>query len=310
MKKTVGIFCILSIIIVSATLFLAPLPAYADNVGCSVWVETTGPTGSPAIWDIWIEPTTWGSASGLTYVITLSEQVLGEIYNTSGTVPTDNWYGAKFMVSSLSAGNYQAKLEIKDGDTPVAQSTYDFSLWEHSQGINIESQGKSITWYATNSSGKWANFGLSRYSPDYANIDDLWVYITSDNWAYARNYSLTPGGYTAFLWINGYDGRQDFTVSAGGGTTAVAEKPWVRDHPMTCYQVWVNKDNNFEMVFWWPYRDNNWVKIYDTNGKMVYEVDMPCDNPHIVVDLPDGMYTVKTFNDQPGPLQEFVIGKP
>lgn len=84
----------------------------------------------------------------------------------------------------------------------------------------------------------------------------------------------------------------------------------VRTHPMTCYQVWINEDNNFEFVFWWEYADNNWVKIYDMSGKMVYEIDMPYDNPNIIVDLPDGMYTVKTFNDQPEPLQTFVIGKP
>ena len=44
---------------------------------------------------------------------------------------------------------------------------------------------------------------------------------------------------------------------------------------------------------------------------MVYEIDMPLDNPNIIVDLPDGMYTVKTFHDQTRqPIQEFVIGKP
>ena len=78
---------------------------------------------------------------------------------------------------------------------------------------------------------------------------------------------------------------------------------------MVCYQVWINEDNKFELVFWWEYRDNNWVKIYDMSGNLVYEVDMPYGNPHIIVDLPDGMYTVKTFNDQPEPLQTFVIGK-
>lgn len=31
---------------------------------------------------------------------------------------------------------------------------------------------------------------------------------------------------------------------------------------------------------------------------------------NLIVDLPDGMYTVKTFHDQPEPIQIFVIGKP
>jgi hypothetical protein len=80
--------------------------------------------------------------------------------------------------------------------------------------------------------------------------------------------------------------------------------------PMTCYQVWVNTDNKFEFVFWYPYRDNNWVKIYDMSGKEVYSIDMPLDNPHIIIDLLNGMYTVKTFNDDPAiPLQTFIIAK-
>jgi len=52
------------------------------------------------------------------------------------------------------------------------------------------------------------------------------------------------------------------------------------------------------------------VRIYDASSKMVYEIDMPYDNPNLIVDLPDGMYTVKTFHDQPVHLQEFIIGKP
>ena len=85
---------------------------------------------------------------------------------------------------------------------------------------------------------------------------------------------------------------------------------WVRDHPMTCYQVWVNKDNNFEFVFWWEYKSSNWVKIYDMNGNEVFSIDMPYGDAHFVANLPDGMYTVKTFNDQPEPIQTFIIGKP
>ena len=81
--------------------------------------------------------------------------------------------------------------------------------------------------------------------------------------------------------------------------------------PMTCYQVWINEDNNFQFVFWYPYRDNNWVKIYDMSGKEVFSIDMPIDNPNLIVDLPDGFYTVKTFNlDPTTPIQTFIIGKP
>jgi hypothetical protein len=47
------------------------------------------------------------------------------------------------------------------------------------------------------------------------------------------------------------------------------------------------------------------------SGKEVYIIDMPYDNPNIIVDLPDGMYTVKTFTvGRTEPIQTFVIGKP
>ena len=84
---------------------------------------------------------------------------------------------------------------------------------------------------------------------------------------------------------------------------------WVRTGPMECANVWVNQNGNFQFVFWYPYRDNNWVRIYDASGKEVYSIDMPLDNPQFEVSLPDGIYTVKTFNDQPEPLQTFIIGK-
>jgi hypothetical protein len=38
---------------------------------------------------------------------------------------------------------------------------------------------------------------------------------------------------------------------------------------------------------------------------------MPLDNLQFEVALPDGMYTVKTFNVGPvSPIQTFIIGKP
>jgi hypothetical protein len=88
------------------------------------------------------------------------------------------------------------------------------------------------------------------------------------------------------------------------------EDVWVRTQEMTCKQVWVNEDNMFQFSFIYPYADNNWVRIYDMAGNMVYEIDMPYDNPNIIVDLPNGTYTVKTFTaGSTEPIQTFVIGK-
>jgi len=84
---------------------------------------------------------------------------------------------------------------------------------------------------------------------------------------------------------------------------------WVRTMPMTCWQVWINDDNNFQFIFWYPYKDNNWVRIYDMEGNMVFEVDLLLNDPNLIVDLPDGFYMVKTFHHDEL-LQEFLIGKP
>jgi len=86
---------------------------------------------------------------------------------------------------------------------------------------------------------------------------------------------------------------------------------WVRDHEMTCYQVWINEDDNFEFVFWWEYANNNWVKIYDMAGNEVFSIDIPYGAANFITGLPDGIYTVKTFhNGFETPIQEFLIGKP
>jgi len=79
---------------------------------------------------------------------------------------------------------------------------------------------------------------------------------------------------------------------------------------MTCWQIYVNEAGNFEFIFWWEYVNNNWVRIYDMDGNLVYEVDFLYGEPHFEVDLPDGMYTVKTYHDGfETPIQEFIIGK-
>jgi len=83
----------------------------------------------------------------------------------------------------------------------------------------------------------------------------------------------------------------------------------VRTHDMTCWQVYVNEEGNFEFIFWWEYGSSNWVSIYDSQGNLVYRESFPNDEPIVEVDLPDGFYTVKTFHEEGNILQEFVIGK-
>ena len=90
------------------------------------------------------------------------------------------------------------------------------------------------------------------------------------------------------------------------------EPMWVRgDRDMVCYKIEVNDNGCFEFVFWWEYKDNNWVKIYDKDGNEVFSIDIPYGKAHFEACLSDGTYTVKTFhNDMENPIQEFTIGKP
>ncbi|MCJ7473350.1 MAG: DUF6273 domain-containing protein [Actinobacteria bacterium] len=120
---------------------------------------------------------------------------------------------------------------------------------------------------------------------------------------------------TTGLWFSGSGTLSDpYIITSPPVTQSIteSEKPvWVRPMPMTCWQVFINEDNMFEFIFWYPYKDNNWMQIFDMEGNMVYEVDVPLKDPHIIVDLPDGMYNVKTFRFDPeDPIQEFIIGKP
>jgi len=106
-------------------------------------------------------------------------------------------------------------------------------------------------------------------------------------------------------------GADVLPVTYGGGSEAEEPQPWVRDHRMQCWQVWINQDNAFEFVFVWEYFNNNLVKIYDMAGNEVFSIDMPKGGAQFTTDLPDGMYTVKTFhNGFEKPIQEFIIGKP
>ena len=104
--------------------------------------------------------------------------------------------------------------------------------------------------------------------------------------------------------------QEEWAVGIESAQLVTSEYNIIRTREMTCFLAEITEDNMFRLVFIYPYGDNNWVRIYDMGGNMVYEVDMPYDNPIIIVDLPDGTYTVKTFHDQPEPLQTFVIGKP
>ena len=79
----------------------------------------------------------------------------------------------------------------------------------------------------------------------------------------------------------------------------------------TCLRQINCLDNNqVELIFLYPYQDNNWLTIYDSQGNEVYRKDVPHSNPRAVVTLPDGTYTVKTFKSEGHIIQEFTIALP
>jgi len=216
---------------------------------------------------------------------------------------SDYWFsfdsiiaGGEAIVGPDAGFAFIQQIEI---ETPNKNLTYNVDVFPVTYGsggyfevaFRLKDGGADLGWdsltYNTLPTGDWTHISFKLSDawsplPDFFDEMEIWLRAFSDCQVYCDNFSLK----------------------------APKEEVWVRDSEMKCKQVWVNEDNNFQFSFIYPYADNNWVRIYDMQGNMVYEIDMPLDNPNIIVDLPDGMYTVKTFHDQIAPIQEFVIGKP
>jgi uncharacterized repeat protein (TIGR02543 family) len=213
--------------------------------------------------------------------------------NTTITLPTPpTWSDHSFI--GWNTANYGSGT-VFDGTTKVTANITVYAQWTYT--VTFDPNGGSHT--TAPISGILYNQTITLPTPP-----------TQPGYTFSEWNTAEDGSGCAFDETTAVTGN--ITVYAQWGKKAVhrTEPVWVRTMPMTCLRVWINEDNKFQFSFIWPYRDNNWVRIYDMAGNMVYEIDMPYDNPNIIVDLPDGMYTVKTFNDQPTPIQEFVIGKP
>jgi hypothetical protein len=261
------------------------------------------------------------------------EEALTYVHSESFTIIEQPQSSRTLDVSpGISGGNTTVSLHGLNAQGSILLWIFKFDgTWDELLEIGNDSDGSKIFQYLVY--GTIPDFGSDGSNVDISQLEGFFT-IDSNDWYKDVNVILQQGHYFAIVFpIVENTGPDDFLVkefSINNGTSVpvstselVSKKAkavsapvvpvvpvWIRTMVMTCYQVWVNSDNAFEMVFWYPYRDNNWVKIYDMSGKEVYSVDMPLDNPHIIVDLPNGMYTVKTFNDDPTtPLQTFVIGK-
>jgi hypothetical protein len=239
---------------------------------------------------------------------------------------------AKPSIISFNGNYYEMVYSTANwtGAKAIAESMTHNGLKGHLVTITSEDESKFISANFSFNDTIW----IGAFQKDNSfSTDSGWSWVTGEKWKY-ENWAGTPepndGGPDYFednyenyvelfqdgAWNDaaGFYSKQ-FIVEYDKKPTIKKEasqpQSWVRDHEMQCWQVWINGANQFEFLFFWPYYSNNWIKIYDTQGNEVFSIDMPKGDPHFTADLPDGMYTVKTFHDGfEKPLQEFVIGKP
>ncbi|OQA22438.1 MAG: hypothetical protein BWY60_00233 [Actinobacteria bacterium ADurb.Bin346] len=209
----------------------------------------------------------------------------------------------------------------------------EFSTKDHSDLMFSFSQRSSDTGprdfnlqYKIGAGGTWSTFrSYSLPGTDFLNVFNLalpsdtynqesvylrWL-MASETAADGRNVGPLGTNRITNIIVSVNEIEEGGEVTPGPGSVEIEEPVWIRNVPMTCWQVWINRDNKFEFIFWWEYKDNNWVKIYDLSGKEVFKIDMPYGNARFEASLPDGIYNVKTFHDDPNvSLQEFLISKP
>ncbi|MEA2016740.1 MAG: hypothetical protein U9O59_08615 [Actinomycetota bacterium] len=232
----------------------------------------------------------------------------------------DNWVIVNNVSIVDDAGNFAASIDsagiqssMSQTITPVPTNNLLFNC--RVKPINFD-DGEIILTLALFSSGNPLGAIAVGFFPGAFTVDQ-WDLISSEGYHLPTVwYNLTgqkiPAFDTVILSATTSPGNlvyfDDFSLTPI--YPEAQEVAWVRTMPMTCWRVWVNEDNNFQFIFWYPYRNNNWVRVYDMEGNMVFEVDLPVNDPNLIVDLPDGFYTVKTFHDEfETPMQEFIIGK-
>jgi hypothetical protein len=310
MKKIFkNVFLIFVIII--TTISFAPSSIFA-NGGTFGFESYSDSPLEPSYFILWAD-----NCDGLPYEFVITENST-EVYKETGTINNNQWY--KLIETTLLEGDYNLKLTVNS--YAPAESTLQVINW-HGNDTRLDvNTGSSCTDTIFNMGCKYfvnedewylrvkKYLGSGTWGEGYSFngvVDD-------DPWTHSENLLLGEGLYLATFNIHSAHDYEIFSINScnkSDSSVEIEEPVWIRDHEMTCYQVWINEDNNFEFVFWWEYANNNWVKIYDMNDNEVFSIDMEKGNAHFEAVLPDGMYTVKTFhNGFETPIQEFLIGKP
>ena len=302
-KKLLLIFIIMQITLLSV-FFLIPMQAYANGGSIDMHIFA----------DFDNEPQNFllfvGDLDGDSYTFNISGT---PSYSETGTVSGNNW--TKIITLNLPDGSYNATFFV-DGIPDAI--TMPFTVAEKLINLEVD-PGTSCSKTNFNFEASWPSTEDYQFKIDRIILNPFSITNIFQNtgtigpypWQHSESYRLDAGLYVAYTEtdITSYYDYELFNVSGCGGIKV--EPIWIRNVDMTCYQVWINDDNAFEFVFWWEYANNNWVKIYNMAETEVFSIDMPYGDAHFVTDLPDGMYTVKTFNvDSTTPIQTFVIGKP
>lgn len=283
-KASIPVFIAVFITVMCLTLGLIPPKAYADTYD----IGDIGPAGGLIFY---IDGSTYYEAA-LTSLGGQWSSAVGLIGGT-GTEVGSGEINTNLIVNHTGADNNAAKR--------CADFSYnDFDDW-------FLPSLDELSWVYQNI----YHAGLF----DFYNLTFYWSSSEQDE-NNAHTFSFSSGGpdyaHKTVTAVGGTIPVRAFEITGGNEADEEEEEsqPWIRDRQMTCWQVWVNQDNAFEFVFFWEYYNNNHVQIYDMAGSLVWETDFPKGQAHFTADLPDGMYTVKTFHEAGHILQEFVIDKP
>lgn len=274
MKKNLFKFIILPMIILSMSLFGMSSLLYADE---SYNIGDTGPAG------------------GIIFYVN------GNNYLEAAPVDTQNQFTFSNVITSMVGTSTAIGTGQANTNAIIAQAGHTF-------GAAFVCDNHTLNGYTD-----WFLPSEDELALMYANRGIIGCFANDYYWSstdtgplFARAIDFSTGVH----WYSRKDVNHHVRPIRAFTIAGEEEEPaWVRTMPMTCWQVWINDDNNFQFIFWYPYMDENIVRIYDMEGNIVFETDLPVHDPNLIVDLPDGMYMVKTFHGLV-PLQEFMIGKP
>jgi hypothetical protein len=282
MKKNFLIFLILSIFFIFTVLPIGFLTASPTNLITNGDFEAGNLNG----WgiensEIYNDNNNWVAKVG-------PPTIYASVYQEIGVSEKNLYFSCRFKPDVFNNGYIQIGMDLIEGTVRVGMVFNLFYPKDTPTGKWITFNSYLPDWYLDHN---------GKDLPDFEKIDLGGTLNGEGIIAYFDDFYLSTEKLSKDAKNNSIDPE-------------IEPEPWIRgDRDMVCSLVGVNDNGCFEFVFWYEYADNNWVKIYDMEGNMVYEVDMEYGDAHIQACLADGTYMVKTYHDQTEPLQEFVIAK-